>query len=1685
VGNFRGNYMKKLLLLSTSLTACTFLACMPQRAALANPEGGVVSAGSATIETSAARVDVRQSSDKAVIDWRSFNINKGETTQFHQPTSSSLTVNRINDSNPSQILGNLKSNGNIILINQSGISFGKDAVVDVGGLIATTSDISNDDAMAGRMNFIATGNATAAISNSGTITAKEAGLVGLVAPNVENSGIINAKLGKVHLASGDKFTLDLYGDGAISIQASDALENQIISNTGSISAEGGTIQVSAATGAHLVNSLVQIDGELSAPSASIGDGGKIIIAGDDASSVSITGILDASGTNGGSISISGKNVLQQGKLLANATNGQGGTINVNFKEAYLDSEASSAQAKGTGGNGGSISIKGKQGSRAFVSGTYDASSEDQRGGAVKITAADGDLKLFGAHVSADGATGGGSVQIGGEFQGGGTLEHSKTTAVNYSTVLSADATQAGKGGEVIVWSDEETLFGGTAQARGGIYGGSGGQIEISSKETMKIAGNAVTTAAARMDGFLAGNLLLDPKNITIESSGISGGISYFELVDPNVDSGNFGRNMQLLSNGNVVVADYYDDLIASDAGAVYLFNGSTGALISTITGSQASDNVGSDYIVELTNGNYVFVSSDWNNGAVTGAGAVTWGSGTTGVSGAVSSANSLVGSSTNDWVGYYGVWALENGNYVVVNPYWDNGAAAATNAGAITLGNGTTGTAGVVSQANSLVGSTTNDYLGYTGESGLVLLGNGNFVVVSSYWDNGGLSNAGAVTFIDGSAGLTGTISSANSLVGGSANDYLGFYDYTTEVLVLSNGNYVVSSPRWDNGAASDAGAVTWGSGTTGVTGVVSSANSLVGSSTNDFAGSHYGDGVYEVANGNYIVTTSSWDNGATVNVGAVTWADGTTGITGVISAANSLVGTTANDFVGSSATVLTNGNYVVVSSSWDNGATANVGATTWADGATGLTGAVTTANSLYGTTANDQVGTGGVTALTNGNYVVNSYWWDNGAVSNTGAVTWGNGTTGTSGAVSSANSLVGSTASDRVGTDIVTLSNGNYIVKSSYWDNGGTADAGAVTWGNGTTGTSGVISSANSLVGSTTNDFTSFGTYIYEVGGGNYIVAARYWDNGGITDAGAVTWGNGTTGITGAVSSSNSLVGTSASDSVGQDVRVLSNGNYMVLASTWDNGATVDVGSATWADGNVGITGIISSANSLIGATASDRTGLSFYALTDGNYLIRTSSFDNGAIADVGAFTWVDGTTGITGVVSSSNSLVGAVAGDQLLGAVALSNGGYLVYSSSTDNGALTDVGSVTYIGAGGASGVINASNTLYGSVAGQGSTLNMEGEDTVNNRYVFSMYGAQKIYSISLAGGSSLSDYDSYSDFSTSSISLNPTFITDVLNAGTSVTLQASNDITLNDDLIVNNASGNGGTLTFQAGRSILLNADIFTDNGDLNLFANEDLSTGVVNAQRDTGDAVITMGAGTSIDAGTGTITIRLDDGTGKTYKTAGDITLRDLTAGTILARNMNVGQDIILQSGVLTATDAGNAITLASKGNLINNSGAGALSTPSGRWLIYTLSPTGNTLGGLVADFSLYSCTYGGSCPALAANNGLLYEASLTGSTPTSQTPTPTTDIPDTVDYMSLGGFLRDLQNDVSTQLYPEIFSTPELTQEEASLTNEEQMDLSYTTTLDAVNAEKNADGSYISMHPWLKEFLSNPFAMLED
>ena len=140
----------------------------------------------------------------------------------------------------------------------------------------------------------------------------------------------------------------------------------------------------------------------------------------------------------------------------------------------------------------------------------------------------------------------------------------------------------------------------------------------------------------------------------------------------------------------------------------------------------------------------------------------------------------------------------------------------------------------------------------------------------------------------------------------------------------------------------------------------------LVGSTVTDSVAN---SGVTRLSNGNYVVRSRSWDNVGATDAGAVTWCDGTVGCTGPVTTSNSLVGSTTFDMVGNALTLLNNGNYVVVSADWDIGAN-SVGAVTWCNGATGRTGPITPSISLVGSTTGDRVGSGGGTALGNGNYV-------------------------------------------------------------------------------------------------------------------------------------------------------------------------------------------------------------------------------------------------------------------------------------------------------------------------------------------------------------------------------------------------------------------------------------------------------------------------------------------------------------------------------------------------------------------------------------------------------------------------------------------------------------------------------------------------------------------------------------------
>ena len=602
----------------------------------------------------------------------------------------------------------------------------------------------------------------------------------------------------------------------------------------------------------------------------------------------------------------------------------------------------------------------------------------------------------------------------------------------------------------------------------------------------------------------------------------------------------------------------------------------------------------------------------------------------------------LTGSTANDHVGNYGITLLANGNFVVSSPFWSNGKNSS--AGAVTWVNGVTGLSGAVSIVNSLVGTKNGDGIGY---DGVTALSNSNYVVASSYWNNGVIQWAGAATWANGNTGLTGVVSTSNSLVGTTAHDFVGAGGITP----LSNGNYVVDSYFWNNGAATNAGAVTWISGNRGMAGAVSANNSLVGTSAYSFVG---GGVIVELSNGNFVVRSRNWNNGSATSVGAVTWVNGSTGLTGPVSANNSLIGSTANDEVGGSGAIaLNNGNYVVASPRWNNGASTQAGAVTWADGNIGLVGIVSASNSLVGSTFNDLIGDR-VASLSNGNYVASSVYWDNGSIADVGAVTWGNGNSGVSGAVSASNSLIGAATSDDVGWVTTALSNGNYVVASPFFSNGAAQYVGAATWANGNSGLVGTVSTSNSLVGAAANDNVGVGG-VAALSNGNYTVASAYFNDGATTSVGAVTWANGSTGLVGVVSPANSLIGSTANDNVGYSgVIPLNNGSYVVTSPNWDEGTIYNAGAATWVAGNMPSSGVVSAGNSLVGITSGhtlsmegpDISGSFPFLLGTGDYLIVSPLFDNGSALRAGAISLGRRSGGVVGPVTAYNSVIGTIAG-------------------------------------------------------------------------------------------------------------------------------------------------------------------------------------------------------------------------------------------------------------------------------------------------------------------------------------------------------------------------------------------------------------------------------------------------------
>lgn len=299
----------------------------------AMPEGGVVRSGSGSVTQNGKEMTIRQDSGRLAMDWTGFSVGKDETVRFQQPGKDALALNRVTGNQQSVIDGSLLSNGHVLLVNPNGVVIGKNASIDVGGLVASTAQVKD--------NFMKEfGNSTGAFSlggvsdgkiiNEGTIKA-EGGLVALHAAKVENSGTISNTGGSAVLAAADTLTLTPDADGKLNFTVDGKAAEASALNKGAITADGGTIVMTADSASDVMSTVVNNSGTLQARTLRKNEKGQIFLEGGDKGQVEVSGTLDASGTeegqSAGNIKVIGeKTIVHDGTNLLARGNVDGGKI---------------------------------------------------------------------------------------------------------------------------------------------------------------------------------------------------------------------------------------------------------------------------------------------------------------------------------------------------------------------------------------------------------------------------------------------------------------------------------------------------------------------------------------------------------------------------------------------------------------------------------------------------------------------------------------------------------------------------------------------------------------------------------------------------------------------------------------------------------------------------------------------------------------------------------------------------------------------------------------------------------------------------------------------------------------------------------------------------------------------------------------------------------------------------------------------------------------------------------------------------------------------------------------------------------------------------------------------------------------------------------------------------------------
>ena len=265
------------------------------------PTGAQVTAGAATVNTAANTLTVNQASQRAAINWQSFSLGANGTVNFVQPNAVAVTLNRVVGNEQSVIAGALNGNGQVFLLNSNSVLFTGSAQVNVGGIVASTLNMSDADLMAGRSTFASTngGSSADSVINFGTISAADGGYVPLLGNQVSNQGVLTSRLGTAALAAGDRVSLNFNGNSMVGVTIDQGTLNALVENKQAIHADGGLVTLTAKGLDTVLKSLVNNTGEIRAQTIAHNEG-KIYLLGDMTNgTVNVGGTLDASAPNGG------------------------------------------------------------------------------------------------------------------------------------------------------------------------------------------------------------------------------------------------------------------------------------------------------------------------------------------------------------------------------------------------------------------------------------------------------------------------------------------------------------------------------------------------------------------------------------------------------------------------------------------------------------------------------------------------------------------------------------------------------------------------------------------------------------------------------------------------------------------------------------------------------------------------------------------------------------------------------------------------------------------------------------------------------------------------------------------------------------------------------------------------------------------------------------------------------------------------------------------------------------------------------------------------------------------------------------------------------------------------------------------------------------------------------------------